>query len=120
MPSSSTAGEPILALPADGGTYFFTNRRLPLYDVAALPGLLDSAADERAAIARLKAERVRYAVISERDTSAFETGRFGTGYNRLLGSYLQSGRLVKSIGRAGDAAGGGTPSRSFRIYELPR
>jgi hypothetical protein len=118
--SHTSAGEPILALPADGGTYFFTNRRLPLYDVAALPGLLDSAADERAAIARLKSEHVRYAVISERDTTAFETGRFGTGYNRILGSYLESGRLVKSIGRAGDAAGGGTPSRSFRIYELPR
>jgi hypothetical protein len=117
--SHTSAGEPILALPADGGTYFFTNRPLPLYDVAALPGLLDSAADERAAIARLKAEHVRYAVISERDTTAFETGRFGTGYNRLLGSYLLSGRLVKSIGTAGDAAGGGTPSRSFRIYELP-
>ena len=68
---------------------------------------------------RLKAAHVRYAVISDRDTTAFETGHFGTGYNRLLGSYITSGHLVKSIGRAGDAAGGGTPSRSFRIYELP-
>ena len=117
--SHTSPGEPIVALPADGGMYFFADRGLPLYDVAALPGLLDSAADERAAIARLKAGHVRYAVISERDTTAFETGRFGTGYNRLLGSYLFSGHLVKSVGRAGDAAGGGTPSRTFRIYELP-
>jgi hypothetical protein len=112
-------GEPILALPADGGTYFFVNRPLPLYDVAALPGLLDSAADERAAIARLKSEHVRYAVISERDTSAFETGHFGTGYNRILGAYLTSGHLVAQIGPKNLAMGGGTPSRSFRIYELP-
>lgn len=117
--SHTSPGEPILALPADGGTYFFTNRPLPLYDVAALPGLLDSRSDEQAAITRLKTAHVRYAVISDRDTTAFETGHFGTGYNRILGSYITSGHLVKSIGRAGDAAGGGTPSRSFRIYELP-
>jgi hypothetical protein len=112
-------GEPILALPADGGMYFFTGRQLPLYDVAALPGLLDSAADERAAISRLRREHVRYAIISERDTTAFETGHFGTGYNRLLGAYLFSGRLVKTIGPPGVASGGGIPSRSFRIYALP-
>jgi hypothetical protein len=111
-------GERILALPADGGTYFFTHRQPPLYDIAALPGLLDSTADERDAIARLQREHVRYAIVSERDTSAFETGRFGTGYNRLLGRYLFSGPLVKRIGPAGAASGGGIPSRSFRIYEL--
>jgi Dolichyl-phosphate-mannose-protein mannosyltransferase len=111
-------GEPILALPADGGTYFFTDRQLPLYDVATLPGLLDSAHDERAAIARLRQEHVRYAVVSTRDTTAFETGRFGTGYNRILGAYIDSGQLVKTIGDPRDAAGGGIPSRSFRIYEL--
>lgn len=115
----TSPGDPILALPADGGTYFFTNRQLPLYDIATLPGLLDTAADERAAIARLREEHVRYAVISTRDTTAFETGRFGTGYNRTLGAFIASGQLVKTIGDPRDAAGGGIPSRSFRIYELP-
>jgi 4-amino-4-deoxy-L-arabinose transferase-like glycosyltransferase len=116
--ANTRQGERILALPVDGGTYFFTHQQPPLYDVTALPGILDSTADERAAIARLRREDVRYAIVSERDTSAFETGRFGTGYNRLLGRYLFSGRLVKSIGPAGDAAGGGIPSRSLRIYEF--
>lgn len=112
------AGEPVLALPADGGLYFFADRPPALYDMTTLPGLLDTRADERAAIARLRREHVRYAVVSERDTSAFQTGRFGTGYNRVLGSYLSSGRLVARIGRPDDAAGGGYPSKSLRIYAL--
>jgi hypothetical protein len=117
--ANTRPGERILALPADGGTYFFTHRQPPLYDIAALPGLLDSTADERAAITRLTREHVRYAIISERDTTAFETGRFGTGYNRLLGRFIASGRLVETIGPPGASAGGGVPSRSFRIYALP-
>jgi hypothetical protein len=116
---NTAPGEPILALPADGGLYFFANRPPALYDMAALPGLLDTVADERAAIARLQREHVRYAVVSARDTAAFETGAFGTGYNRVLGSYISSGRLVQAIGRRGDSAGGGIPSRRFVIHELP-
>ena len=116
----TSPGERIVAFPVDGGTYFFGADRPALYDVTALPGLLDTRADEQAAIARLQRDHVRYAVISDRDTSAFETGRFGAGYNRLLGGFITSGRLVAQIGRPGDAPGGGTPSRSIRIYELPR
>jgi hypothetical protein len=112
-------GEPLLALPADGGLYFFTNRPPALYDDAALPGLLDSVADEHAAIARLQREHVRYAVISDRDTKAFETGPFLTGYNRVLGAYVFSGRLVETIGDRRNPAGGGYPSKSLRIYALP-
>lgn len=117
--SHTRPGEPLLALPADGGLYFFANRPPALYDDAALPGLLDSVADERAAIARLQREHVRYAVISDRDTKAFETGPFLTGYNRVLGSYVFSGRLVETIGVRRDFAGGGYPSKSLRIYALP-
>jgi 4-amino-4-deoxy-L-arabinose transferase-like glycosyltransferase len=111
-------GEPILALPADAGTYFLTDRPQALYENMFLPGLLDTRADERAAIARLKRERVRYALVSNRDTSAFETGRFGTGYNQLLGRYLRSGRLVATFGDPQAAPGGGNPSQGFRVYAL--
>ena len=68
-------GDAVLALPADGGMSFLTGRDPALYEVMFLPGLLDTRADEIAAIARLKREHVRYAVISARDTSAFDTGR---------------------------------------------
>jgi hypothetical protein len=111
-------GEPILALPADAGTYFLTDRPQALYENMFLPGLLDTRADERAAIARLKREKVRYAVVSNRDTSAFETGRFGVGYDQLLGRYLRSGRLVASFGDLSAAPGGGNPSQGFRVYAL--
>jgi hypothetical protein len=83
-----------------------------------LPGLLESRADERAPIDRLIRRRVRYAIVSTRDTAAFDIGRFGSGYNRLLSAYLRSGRLAASIGRPDQAAGGGYASKGFRVYEL--
>ncbi|HET9197649.1 MAG TPA: hypothetical protein VFN92_05255 [Solirubrobacterales bacterium] len=111
-------GEPILALPADAGVYFLADRPQALYENMFLPGLLDTEADERAAIARLEREGVRYALVSNRDTSAFETGRFGSGYDRLLGRYLRSGRLVATFGDLAAAPGGGNPSQGFRVYAL--
>jgi 4-amino-4-deoxy-L-arabinose transferase-like glycosyltransferase len=117
--SHTAPGEPVLALPADAGIYFLTDRPQPLYENMFLPGLLDTRSDERAAIARLQRERVRYALVSNRNTSAFETGRFGSGYDRLLGRYLRSGRLVETIGDLDAAPGGGNPSQGFRVYALP-
>lgn len=114
----TSPAEPVLALPADAGIYFLADRRPPLYENMFLPGLIVTHAQQAAAIARLKREQVRYALISTRDTSAFGTGRFGTGYDRLLGRYLRSGRLVTTIGDPRIAPGGGNPSRGFRIYAL--
>jgi 4-amino-4-deoxy-L-arabinose transferase-like glycosyltransferase len=115
----SAPGEPILALPADAGIYFLSDRPPALYENMFLPGLIVTHADQQAAIDQLRREHVRYALISTRDTSAFETGRFGVGYDKLLGSYLESGRLVKTLGDPSIAPGGGNPSRGFRIYALP-
>jgi len=115
----TSPGEPVLALPADAGLYFLADRPQALYENMFLPGLLDTEADERAAIARLRSENVRYALVSNRDTSAFETGRFGSGYDQLLGSYLRSGRLVATFGDLDAAPGGGNPSQGFRAYALP-
>lgn len=111
-------GVPIVAVPDEGGFYFFTGRPIPLYDNATLPGSLDTIADERTAIAALVRQRVRYAIVGTRDMGVFGMGRFGTGYNRLLGRYLLSGRLVQSIGQPDDAVGGGNATRGFRIYAL--
>ena len=111
-------GEPVLALPADAGLYFLADRPQPLYENMFLPGLLDTRSDERAAIARLQREHVRYALLSTRDTSAFDSGRFGSGYDPLLGRYLRSGRLVATFGDIEAAPGGGNPSQGFRVYAL--
>jgi hypothetical protein len=117
--SHTAPGEPTLALPADAGIYFLADRPPALYENMFLPGLLSTRAEERTAITRLQSEHVRYALVSTRDTSAFETGRFGIGYDRLLGHYLRSGRLVKTLGDPRIAPGGGNPSQGFRIYALP-
>jgi hypothetical protein len=114
----TAAGEPVLALPADAGLYFLADRPQALYENMFLPGLLDTKGDERAAIAQLRREHVRYALVSTRDTSAFEIGRFGSGYDRLLGRYLRSGRLVQTFGDIDAAPGGGNPSQGFRVYAL--
>ncbi|MFL5833546.1 MAG: hypothetical protein ACJ76B_06160 [Solirubrobacterales bacterium] len=119
LQAHTSPGEPVLALPADAGTYFLADRPQALYENMFLPGLLDTRADERAAIARLQRENVRYALISNRDTSAFETGRFGSGYDQLLAGYLRSGRLVATFGDLDAAPGGGNPSQGFRVYALP-
>jgi hypothetical protein len=111
-------GEPILALPADAGMYFLTNRPQPLYENMFLPGLIATPAEEREAVAQLKRENVRYAIVSTRDTSAFETGRFGVGYDRILGGYIRSKPLVATFGDPRAAPGGGNPSEGFRVYAL--
>lgn len=113
-------GEPILALPADAGMYFLTDRPQPLYENMFLPGLIVSQAEQEDAVARLKREGVRYAILSSRDTSAFETGRFGVGYDRVLGRYIRSKPLVATFGDPSIAPGGGNPSQGFRVYELEK
>ena len=50
-------GEPILALPSDGGIYFMADRPPATYEVMFLPGLLESPADERRTIAAPGAPR---------------------------------------------------------------
>jgi hypothetical protein len=113
-------GEPILAVPADAGLYFMTGRRPALYDAMFLPGLLDSTADERAAIARLRREQVRLAVVGQRRFVGYGLTTFGVDYNRLLGSELQRhGGPVAVFGdSAAPAAAGTNPSRAYRIYRL--
>jgi hypothetical protein len=110
---------PILAAPADGGLYFMTGRRPALTDVMLLPGLLDSAADERDAIARLQAQRVQTAVVATRDMSAFGPRRFGHDYNARLGSYLTT-RATRSsaYGDQSVPASGTYPSRGFVVLTL--
>ncbi len=111
-------GEPILALPSDAGLHFMTGRPAALHDVMFLPGLLDSRDDELAAIARLEAEGVRYAIVSERRFDGYGFERFGGDYNHLLAARIQrEGGPVATFG-AGPAAAGTNPSTAFAVYEL--
>ncbi|HEY5942562.1 MAG TPA: hypothetical protein VIT89_06870 [Solirubrobacterales bacterium] len=111
-------GEPIFALPSDGGIYFMADRPPATYEVMFLPGLIDSAADERRTIARLEREKVNLTVLSSRDFSAFGFRSFGSDYDPLLGKWIRTGsRPVARFGDVGDPVSGSYPSAAFTIYE---
>ena len=109
--------EPILALPADAGIHFMTGRPQALYDVMFLPGLLDSRADERAALRTLEAEGVRYAVVSKRRFDGYGFERFGDDYNQLLANRVLAGGPVATFGE-GPRLGGTNPATSFSVYRI--
>ncbi len=111
-------GEPILALPSDGGVYFMADRPPATYEVMFLPGLLDSRADERRTIRRLEDEDVRLTALSSRDFSAFGFRSFGTDYDRLLGDWIRGGsKRIASFGDVDKPVSGSYPSAAFTIYE---
>ena len=111
-------GEPILALPSDGGVYFMADRPPATYEVMFLPGLLDSGADERRTIARLEGAGVRLIALSARDFSAFGFREFGLDYDPLLGDWIERGsKRVASFGDVGKPVAGSYPSAAYTIYE---
>lgn len=118
--SHTAPGEPILAIPLDSGLHFMTARPPALYDAMFLPGLLDSRADEVAAIARLRDERVRYAVIDQRRFSGYRFERFGVDYNRLFARWLtRDGAPVAKFGGP-PRVGGTNPSNFYTVYRIDR
>ena len=67
-----------------------TDRRRRSTRSMLLPGLLDSRADERRAIARLRAaRRARTPSSGARDFGAYGFTTFGIDYNQALGAYLR-------------------------------
>lgn len=111
-------GEPIFALPSDGGIYFMADRPPATYEVMFLPGLLDSTADERRTITRLKGEAVNLTVLSSRDFSAFGFRSFGSDYDPLLGRWIRTDwRPVARFGDVSKPVAGSYPSAAFTIYE---
>jgi 4-amino-4-deoxy-L-arabinose transferase-like glycosyltransferase len=112
-------GQPILAAPVDGGLYFMADRPPALYELSLLPGLLASAGEEAAAVARLRREHVRLAVIGARDFAAWGTPTFGVDYAWRLGAYLRgAARSREVIGTLADPAGGTYPSKGFTVLGL--
>jgi hypothetical protein len=117
--ASTNGNERILAAPVDGGLYFMADRRPALYELSLLPGLLASPAEEAAAVARLRGEHVKLAVIGARDFSAWGTPTFGVDYAPLLGSYLRgAARHTTTVGTLRQPAAGTNPSRGFTVMRL--
>jgi len=116
--SHTAPGETILALPTDSGLSFLSDRPAALYDAMFLPGLLDSRADEVAAIARLEAEGTRYAIVDRRRFDGYRYERFGVEYNRVLSAWIhRNGPPVTTFGDGG-TVGGTNPATSYSIYRI--
>jgi hypothetical protein len=110
----------ILAAPLDGGLYFMTDRRPALRELSVLPGLIDSPAEERAAIARLRRYHVTLAVLGARDFADWGTPTFGVSYDAQIGAYLRSSKLPReALGTLSAPAEGTNPSQGFTIFQLP-
>ncbi|HET8954150.1 MAG TPA: hypothetical protein VFN18_00665 [Solirubrobacterales bacterium] len=116
--SHTEPGEPLLAVPSDAGINFMTGRPPALYNPMFLPGLLDSRADEVAAVAAIDAEHVRYAVVSRRRFDGYGSSYFGGDYNRLLAARIErEGPPVARFG-AGPPVGGTNSATYFEVYAL--
>ncbi|HVR05750.1 MAG TPA: hypothetical protein VMS02_06885, partial [Solirubrobacteraceae bacterium] len=112
-------GQRIVAAPLDGGLYFMADRPPAPYELSLLPGLLDTPAEERAAIARLRRAHVALAVIGARDFSAWGTPTFGVNYDPLVGEYLREETASKRVvGTLADPVAGTYPSKGFTILRL--
>jgi hypothetical protein len=112
-------GERILAAPTDGGLYFMSDRLPALYELTVLPGLIATPAEERAAVARMRRERVALAAIGARDLSIWGTPTFGVDYNKLVGAYLQeAATATTTVGTLANPVGGTNPSQGFTIVRL--
>jgi hypothetical protein len=116
--SHTEPGEAVLAVPADAGIDFMSDRAVPLYNPMFLPGLLYDHAEEQAAIAQLEAEGVRYAVIDKRNFDNYTYEKFGIEYNRPFAAWIE--RRGAPVAEFGDGVrvGGENPATSFAIYQI--
>jgi hypothetical protein len=116
--SHTEPGEAVLAVPADAGIDFMSDRKVALYNPMFLPGLLYSHREEGEAIAQLEAEGVRYAVVDKRNFDNYPHEKFGIEYNRPFAAWIE--RRGAPVAEFGDGArvGGENPATSFAIYDI--
>ncbi len=101
--AASRPGDPILLAPQMSALYTLTDRLDPVSDISLLPGMVGTAAKERAAIAAM--HDVRIAVTDRRPLTEYGRGAFGTDFNRRVGAWLRSDfRRVTTIRGAMDGA----------------
>jgi hypothetical protein len=118
--ADSAPGEPILALPLEGGLPFAADRPPALPELQFHPGVVDSRADEREALATLEARDVPLVVEGNARFDEWGLPVIGIDYDRLLiGQIKRRYSRVKEIGDYSDAPPGRIFARAFRVYELP-
>jgi hypothetical protein len=114
--ANTRAGEPILSLPY-GALYFLVDRPPALYNLAFLPGDVDSAAQQGAATARLRKDRVRYVVLGNARFAAWGEPQIGVDYDRALLAFVEREyRVIASFGDFQARSGGPLP-QAYEVYE---
>ena len=79
--------EAIAVVPEGSDLAFLSGRRMPLRHQLMIPDFL-SEPDERAAMATLQRERVRYVLVVNRPMREFGKEAFGRDYNQTLGHWI--------------------------------
>lgn len=103
LEAETRPGESIAVLPEGSDLAFLTGRRMPLRHQIFIPGLM-SPEDERAAIAKLRDERVRYVLILNRPMREFGAERFGVDFYPLLGTWIEENyQQIRLFGLEGEA-----------------
>jgi hypothetical protein len=82
-------GEPILVAPLLTGLHALSDRPSALRELSMLPGALPTAADERAAIARLEDAGVRFAITDNREWRGYGHTSFGDSFDRELARWIE-------------------------------
>ena len=117
--TATDSDDAVLAAPSDGGLYFMTGRRPALPELMLLPGLVDSPADEAAAIEQLKRQGVGLAIVGSRDFSAYGFETFGRDFDANLVGWLRKAAVKRVIvGDLASPAAGTYPSHGFELLAL--
>jgi hypothetical protein len=98
------AGEPILLAPQMSWLYTLSQRSDPVREISLLPGMLDGAGGERAAITRLEAAQVRLAVVDRHRFPDFGHTFFGGSFDRRVDAWIRLNfRRIARFNTGGDA-----------------
>lgn len=117
--AQTTSSDPLLALPDDPGIHFMTDRRPALYEITFLPGTLDSSADEREAIDRLRSDPPPVVVIGARRFDQYGLPTIGEDFNRDLLDFIESRYAVAdTFGDFDNPPRGSMPSQAFTVLQL--
>jgi hypothetical protein len=86
--ASTRPGDPILVAPILTGLYPLSDREDVLREVSLIPSALPTAADERAAIARLEDAGVKLAITDRRTWKGYGQTSFGESFDRILAAWI--------------------------------
>ncbi len=78
-------GEPVAVLPEGTALLFLTDRRNPLKEEVATPGLLD----EDRALRQLESSRTRLILVTDRPTDEYGAAAFGRDYGRRTMEWIE-------------------------------